>query len=121
MFIDTYDKRIKYLMKKSINTINFIFSIGNKSIINKVFRSYKIFLIKFGFLVLLILLLVFLTNKFYDFYNEKKLIANNTLQVKNEIEYLREKKHNIEEYENKINNLLGYDIYKNYVKNNKSQ
>ncbi len=104
-----------------MNTINFIFSIGNKSIINKVVRSYKIFLIKFGFLVLVFLLLLLPANKYYDYYNEKKLTANNILQVKNEIEYLREKMHNIEKYENKINNLLGYDIYRNYVKNNKNQ
>lgn len=102
---------------KTDSIVHFVLTIGSKSSICKRIKKSKIFFVKSTLSLLIILFLSLLLNNYYSVYREKKLLEYNINQVANEIEYLKEKRRDIGEYKIKINNLLGYEIYKDYLKN----
>jgi len=105
--------------RKNENSVHLILSIGSRKIINIGIKKCKVFLLKSCLLLIIIAFLLLLTNNYFSVYKEKKVLKNNILQITNEIEYIKKKSKDLGKYKKKINNLLGYEIYKNYVDNNK--
>jgi len=105
--------------KKKIEIpLHFAVFLYHRKVFEKNLRKFVFSLLKtFGQLVIIFLLTI-AGFSIFRVYNKERAIKSEIICLKNEIAFLENKKEYLRSYKNGINNLLGYDIYQNYVNNN---
>jgi len=92
-------------------------SFNHNVYIDKNVRKINLAVLKFCFMLFFMVSVLFLEYAILDHQNEKRKFRENIMQIEKEIDCIVKKRDMVTSYKKRINNLLGYEIYENYIKN----